>query len=83
MNERFTMRCRNAGCYMGAMDDGLICTECLGRGAVDVLAVTGIKSSCCKAPVITGGKGTTHYYICTVCSAPCDQSKERHKGYGV
>lgn len=83
MNEKFTMRCKNPGCYMGARDDGAICPECGGRGAIDVLAVTGVKSNCCQAPVINGGKGTTHYYICTCCLNPCDQSKERHTGYGV
>jgi len=30
------------------------------------------KSNCCDAPVIVGGEGTTHYYVCTECNEPCD-----------
>ena len=29
-------------------------------------------SDCCLAPVIVGGKGSTHYYICTACDEACD-----------
>ena len=30
------------------------------------------KSNCCDAPVIVGGEGTTHYYVCAECNEPCD-----------
>jgi len=29
-------------------------------------------SKCCKKPVKVGGKGTTHYYVCTKCKQACD-----------
>lgn len=97
-NEVFVTRCPEPGCDMGAKDTGGMtpqgapiidrCPMCGGRGFIDVLAITGVKSHCCEAPVISGGENTTHYYVCTKCSKPCDQSTntsraQRHKRYGV
>ena len=29
-------------------------------------------STCCNAYVRIGGKGTTHWWVCTECAQPCD-----------
>jgi len=34
---------------------------------------TTTRSNCCGAPLSVGGKGTTHYWICSCCGQPCDE----------
>ena len=34
--------------------------------------MTTIQSDCCNAIVIIGGRGLTHWHICTKCLQPCD-----------
>lgn len=31
-----------------------------------------IRSDCCNSPVMVGGEGLTHYYVCGQCYEPCD-----------
>lgn len=31
-----------------------------------------LRSTCCNSPVMVGGKGCTHYYVCGQCYNPCD-----------
>jgi hypothetical protein len=31
-------------------------------------------SSCCGAPLVVAGRGTTHWYVCTACQKPADFS---------
>jgi hypothetical protein len=36
-----------------------------------------MKSKCCNAKVKVGGKGMTHYYVCTKCNKPCDVKESK------
>ncbi len=33
-------------------------------------------SSCCSAPVFTGGEGLTHFFVCEKCHKACDMKFE-------
>ena len=39
------------------------------------------KSKCCASSVTVGGKGMTHYYVCSTCKKACDvvEDMPKHK----